>query len=204
MSTQPAFERPSRRLTPIGEHAVDDLRFIRATMERAAGLTAIPGWGLVCIGATAVIAAALAMRTANDTAWLGTWLTESVLAIGLGTAAMAFKARASGPLFQTGSWRRFVLAFSLPLIAAAVLTVRLQGEATRHLLPGVWLLLYGVGIAAGGAFSVGAVRAMGGTFMVLGGIALFVPGVGRDLWMAAGFGVLHIGFGAWIARRHGG
>ena len=204
MTGDPAFERPTGRITPIGKHAVEDLRFIRETMERASSLTAFPGWGLAAIGVTALIAAALAARTTNDIAWLGTWLVEAVLAIALGSAAMAFKSRASGPLFQNGAWRRFALAFCLPILAAAVLTVRWMSDALPATLPGMWLLLYGVGIAVGGVFSVAAVRAMGVAFMLLGAAALFVPGVARDVWMGGGFGVLHIAFGLWIARRHGG
>jgi hypothetical protein len=204
MTPQPAVRRRHRRPVPIGEHAVADLRFIRETMERAAGVTAFPGWGQVAIGVTALAAAPLAMRTVNPTAWLGVWLVESVLAMAIGAAAMAFKARNSGPLFANGAMRRFALAFALPLVAGAVLTARLHQLGAHDLLPGVWLLTYGVGITAGGAFSVAAVRAMGGAFMLAGSLALFAPAGHRDLWMAGGFGVLHIGFGLWIARRHGG
>jgi hypothetical protein len=203
MTALPALRRRPRPV-PIGSHAVEDLRFIRRTMERAAGVTAFPGWGQVVIGATALAAAPLAARAANDTAWLGIWLVEFVLAVALGSAAMAFKARAMGSLFANGGLRRFVWAFSLPIAAGGLLTLRLHLAAAHDALPGVWLLLYGTGIAAGGMFSVAAVRAMGGAFMLLGALALFAPAGGRDLWMAGGFGLLHVGFGVWIARRHGG
>ena len=199
----PTLRRRHRRPLPLGDHAVDDLRYIRQTMERASPLTAIPGWGQVAIGATALGAAVFAMRAANATAWLGVWLAEAVLAIAIGSAAMALKSRAAGLLFQTAAWRRFALSFSLPIVAATVLTVRLHQAGWHDALPGVWMLLYGVGVAAGGAFSVAAVRVMGYTFMALGAIALFAPGA-RDAWMAGGFGLLHIVFGLWIARRHGG
>jgi hypothetical protein len=40
--------------------------------------------------------------------------------------------------------------------------------------------------------------------MVFGALAAFSPWWLADWWMAAGFGGLHLGFGLWIARRHGG
>ena len=40
-------------------------------------------------------------------------------------------------------------------------------------------------------------------FLLLGAIALFFP-MWSNLLMAVGFGGLHVIFGAWIARNHGG
>ncbi len=204
MTALPTLRRRHRRPLRLREHAVEDLRYIRQTMERASPLTAIPGWGQVAIGFTALAAAALAGRTANATAWLGVWLAEAVLAMAIGSVAMAFKWRAAGPLFQTGAWRRFALAFLLPIAAGGALTIRLHQAGRHDLLPGVWMLLYGAGVAAGGAFSVAAVRVMGYAFMGVGAVALFATVGSGDAWMAGGFGALHIGFGVWIARRHGG
>jgi hypothetical protein len=45
---------------------------------------------------------------------------------------------------------------------------------------------------------------MGLCLMALGGIALFAPANWGNGFMAAGFGVLQIVFGFWIARHHGG
>jgi hypothetical protein len=71
-------------------------------------------------------------------------------------------------------------------------------------LPGVWLLLYGTAIVTGGAFSARVVPVMGLCLMSLGVIALFAPAAWGDVFMAAGFGVVHVGFGWWIARHFGG
>jgi len=87
--------------------------------------------------------------------------------------------------------------------AAALLTVPLFRAHLAQTLPGAWLLLYGVGVITGGAFSVSIVPVMGICFMMTGAAGLFFPPLGN--WaMAAGFGGLHILFGIWIARRHGG
>jgi len=199
--------KPERQRPPVRPplvlrtHAEDDLRWIRDTMARAAGTTAFPGWGAAVVGMTAVVAAAWAADAPGPTAWLARWLVECVLAMAIGAGAMALKCRSGG--FAPGALRRFALVFAPPIAAGALLTWRLQDSAPG-ILPGAWLLLYGVGIACAGAVSVNAVRTMGIAFMVFGAAALFAPAGHGNLWLAAGFGGLHLGFGAWIARRHGG
>jgi hypothetical protein len=59
-------------------------------------------------------------------------------------------------------------------------------------------------VTSGGALSVGIVPLMGISLMALGAGALVAPAAWGDAFLAAGFGAVQIGFGAIIARRHGG
>ena len=192
--------------------AVEDLRFIRQTMERSAAFTAVPGWGMVAVGATALPAAWLASRHAFDLRWLQIWITEAVFAVSVAIVAIQSKASRRGLPWTSGPGRKVALSFAPPVAAAALLTVLLLRAGLGHTLPGTWLLLYGCGVIAGGAFSVSIVPMMGVCFMALGAATLFLPAfvppafpLALGNWaMAAGFGGLHIVFGVWIARRHGG
>jgi len=173
-------------------------------MERAGSFTAVPGWGGVAMGATALAAAGIASHASSRALWLLTWLAEGALAIAIGFLSMERKARAAGLPLWSAPVRKFLYSFVPPLIAGAALTVVLWRAGLFGAIAGVWLMLYGAGITGGGAFSVRVVPVMGMCFLVLGLTALFAPVAWPDVWLGAGFGNLHIIFGAMIARKYGG
>lgn len=196
--------RPPRAPVALDHEAHDNLRFIRETMQRSHAFTAVPGWGGLAMGVTALPAAWLAHRAATPDRWLLTWLIEANLAGLIGLAALIAKSRASGQALGGGAARGFALGFTPPLAAGALLTAvfRLQGW-TAH-LPGVWLLLYGTGVITGGSHSIRLVPILGALFVALAVVAFAAPAPLGDLWMALGFGGLQILFGFIIGRRHGG
>ena len=184
--------------------AMDNLRFIRETMERASSFTAVPGWGGVMMGVTALCAAVVAAQQTSVRSWLTTWMVEAFLAFLIGGWAMDRKARRAETPLLSGPGRKFALSFSPPMIVGALLTAALYRAGLTSAIPGTWLLLYGTAVVTGGAFSVKVVPVMGLCFMALGAVALFSPGGWSNALMAVGFGLLHIIFGVYIARRHGG
>jgi len=188
----------------LHDRAIDDLRFIRETMERAGAFTAVPGWGQIGVGITALIAAVIAARQSTVELWLAVWLGEAVVALVIGGWGLARKAHAANDPILSGPARRFGLSFLPPMVAAGLLTMALYRAGVWESLPAVWLMLYGAGVATAGAFSVRIVPVMGLCFMVTGAVALFGPATWGNWCMAAGFGGLHIVFGGIIARRYGG
>jgi hypothetical protein len=188
----------------LHDRAIDDLSFIRQTMERAAPFTAVPGWGGVAMGATALVASAIAWGRPVDRIWVGIWLGAALLALLIGGWAMTRKASRAGTSVLSSSGRRFVLSYVPPLLVGVLLTLVLMRAAYVEALPGTWLLLYGTGVVTGGAYSVRVVPIMGLCFMALGAVALFAPAAWGNAFMAAGFGGFHLGFGLLIARRYGG
>jgi hypothetical protein len=198
----------------LHDRAIQDLSFIRRTMEGASAFTDVPGWGLVLVGVSALATAAVARLQPTAGRWLAVWLAEAVLAVLLALVMMRRKMRRRGQASPTLNLpaRKFLLGFWPAIAAGAVLTAALvepadlgaAGPGSLRVLPGVWLLLYGVGVVTAGAFSVRAVPIMGMGFLALGTIALLARGVPGDLLLALGFGVLQVVFGVLIARRHGG
>jgi hypothetical protein len=183
---------------------MDNLRFIRETMERAGTFTAISGWGQVVIGLTAVGAALIGARTNTPAMWLGVWLAEAVIAGAISIASMAIKSEAANlPLFS-GPMRKLVLSFSPPIFAGCILTLVLHEKAALELVPGIWMLLYGAGVISAGTYSVRIVPVMGAAFMAMGVIALVAPASWATALLLASFGGLHVLFGLLIAWRYGG
>ena len=202
-SVQPIRPGRSSEPIPLHSHAIDNLRYIRETMERAGSFTAVPGLGGVAMGLTALASAVLASRQKGG-AWLETWLVECTLAIALGILAMWRKASAAGLPLWSSPARKFVFSFVPPLIVGGAVTMVLWQAGLTGAIPGVWLMLYGTGVITGGAFSVPVVPVMGACFLGLGAAATFTPAAWGDFWLGLGFGGLHILFGFIIARRYGG
>jgi len=188
----------------MDDRARDNIRFIRETMERAGSFTAVPGWGGIAMGITAMGAAVIASRQASSIAWLITWICEAILAIAIAVWTTYSKARQAGTSLLSGPGRRFVYSFAPPLFVGVLLTLLLVRSNSFGDVPGVWLLLYGTAVVTGGAFSIRIVPLMGLCFMVLGAVALFTPANWGDALLGVGFGGLHLIFGALIARKHGG
>lgn len=173
----------------------------REGMDRSASPTAVPGWGLCIAGVTALIAAPVAFRQASPERWLAVWIVEAVVAATITLVAMQRKAtrlRVSPPV------RRLYIGLLPALAAGALLTIALLWSGPLRLIPGVWLVLYGVAVIQAGAFSFRALTAMGAAFVLFGAAALSLPWLWANVFLAAGFGLLHIAFGIYIALKHGG
>lgn len=204
MITESTKARRNPDPIPISNRAMEDLRFIRHTMENGNTFTAVPGWGGVAMGVSALVAAGIAAGRATTEAWLGVWAFEAVVAAGIGAWAIARKARRVGLPVLSGTGRKVFLGFTPAALAAIIVTVALWRGGAVEMVPGTWLLLYGVAVVAAGTFSVKVVPLMGVCFMLLGTVALLLaPGAG-DILMGVGFGGLHVVFGLIIARGHGG
>jgi hypothetical protein len=188
----------------LHDRAMDNLRYIRETMERATPFTGISGRGEMAIGITALIASVIAARQPVFNSWLAVWFAEGLISVLIAGWSMDRKARAARMPLVFGPGRKAVFSLSPPLIAGGLLTIVLVRAGMNTAIPGVWLLLYGTGVITGGMFSVRAVPAMGICFMGLGALALFSPPAFANWFMAAGFGGLHLLFGAIIERKYGG
>ena len=220
-SDRPSLRRQQPAVIP-GEAAHAHLRFIRETMAKTGTFTAVPGWGGVAMGVSALVAAGIAFQQTTVSSWLTVWTAEALVGLVIGGWAILDKARRHGSPLFSGQGRKFLLGLLPALLVGVALTLAVYGyevggtkeyfarqgsadaTASYSLLPGLWLLLYGAGVTSAGAFSVRLVPLMGSLFMLTGALALLAPAAWGTAFMAAGFGGLHLVFGILIAQRHGG
>lgn len=186
------------------ENVMENLQFIRRTMEVSGSFTAVPGWGLVAVGVTAIGAALMANEQVAAHKWLLVWVGEAIVGLAIALIAMHQKATRTGVMLLAAPGRRFALGLAPPLICGAALTPILYRADAVAPLPGVWLMLYGTAVVTGGTFSIRIVPVMGACFMAIGLAALLTPASWSLMWMLAGFAGLHIVFGILIARKYGG
>src|SRR5689334_11344153 len=192
-----AFNAPPR-------DALHELRFIRRTMEEATSFTAVPGKGMVLVGITALCAAVISAQVQNRQVWIALWLIEAAVAAGILLLAMIRKAGGLSQLATSIPARRCAVSLLPPLMAGVLLTGTFVHHGLTASLPEMWLLLYGVAVITGGAFSVRVVPVMGICFVALGAVAMLVTPIWNQALMAVGLGGLHVTFGLLIARKHGG
>jgi len=194
---------PRTQPAELHEHAMDNLKYIRQTLERAGSFTAVPGKGGVLMGVVALVAARFAARQPGAGGWLAIWTVAALVALTVGVVGAALKSRRFQiPLFS-GPGRKFIAGFTPAIVAGAIFTVVFYRAGISGFIPGVWLLLYGAAVLSGGSASVRIVPIMGACFMFVGTVALLLPGW-NDLLLPVGFGGLHLIFGSVIAVKYGG
>jgi hypothetical protein len=132
------------------------------------------------------------------------WIAEAGLALVVGVLSTLWKARAARLPVLAGPLQKFALALAAPVLVGVVLTLTLARAGSYTVLPGTWLMLYGTGLLAGGAFSIRLVPLMGACFLGLGVATTLGSAELGSAALALGFGGLHVVFGALVAWGHGG
>src|SRR5690242_6287186 len=98
----------------LHDRAMDNLRYIRETMERATPFTGISGWGEIAIGATALIASYIAAQQPTFRPWFAVWVAEGLISLLIAGWSMDRKARAAQMPLVTGPGRKAVFSLAPP------------------------------------------------------------------------------------------
>ena len=94
---------------------MDNLKYIRETMERATAFTGISGWGQVAIGFTALTSASISAQQKTFKAWLAVWMAEAVIALLIAGWSIDRKAWAARMPLLSGPGRKVAFSLSPPI-----------------------------------------------------------------------------------------
>jgi len=197
---------------PRVETARDHLLYIRKTLEAAGQFTAVPGWALMAAGLAALIGVEVNMQftgapwsagVAQERA-LAVWgvvlgASLAIVSIGIYRKNLQMRTRIQAPLMRKLMW-----SLCPALFVGAILTQLAVRTQNLDWLPAIWLGCYGAAVVNGGLVSVPPVRYMGLCLLVTAAGAALLPARMGLVCLAAGFGWLHLIFGAYIAWRHNG
>jgi hypothetical protein len=187
----------------LDSHAVAMLRHIRASMDAAVSL-AVPGSAVIAAGVVGLLAAATSSIPSLQAHWLAIWLFAAVIAASLGGALMTRQISLRGLAIADAPIRKFAIGFLPSLFAGAILTAALGFQGNLHIIPAMWLLLYGCALMAASAVTVRTIGFLGASFALLGVITFVLPASLHVLMLGLGFGGLHILFGFLLGRMgHG-
>lgn len=176
-----------------GREAEQTLAVIRTLMERGTQYTHLSGHAGIAAGGLTLLGSFLRMRfnTPFLPTWLGVLLAASASTV-LFTAALH---RANGEPLWTRQARTVTFALLPSLVTALILTAVLSRVGQQSLLPGVWMLMWGVGALAMSFFTPRVISALGVTFLLAGTVTLST-GIRDDaLCMAVTFGAIHLAYG---------
>lgn len=195
------------------EKYLNDLSEIKNLMNRSSRFLSLSGLSGILAGTYALIGAYLAYKTIYfDTSTMGGYKNlviseEAVIRLLIIAAAVAFlslltgillsiqKAKKNNETIWNSTARRLVINFLIPLATGGFFILFLIEKEMFGLIAPLTLLFYGLACVNASKYTIGGVRYLGLTFIVLGLFSTWFLGYGLLFW-ALGFGVCHILYGS--------
>jgi hypothetical protein len=111
------------------------------------------------------------------------------------------KAKKEGrPIWGPAS-KRLVINFLIPVVSGGIYTLIILSQDKYGQTAALMLLFYGLGLVNASKYTLGDVKYLGYTEIILGLICAFFPGYGFWLWVI-GFGFMHIIYGALMYYKY--
>lgn len=198
----------------------DQLQHIRQMMEQSSRFISLSGLSGIAAGACALGGAYFAsgiinssrgnvLRELDTNIYNGNispkeYMGNSLFQIAMITLIAAFilafiftwlrSKKTNTPLWGTTS-KRLLVNMAVPMIAGAAYILKLIQHGSFGMIAPGCLIFYGLALVNASKYTLGEVRFLGYGQIILGILNLFYIGYGLYFW-AAGFGVLHIVYGA--------
>jgi hypothetical protein len=195
------------------EKYLNDISEIKNLMDRSSRFISLSGLSGILAGIYCLIGAGLAYKIIYfDTTTLGNYsdliITEtaliqlfiiaaSVIVLSLATAVVLSirKAKKGNDAIWNSSTKRLVINFLIPLLTGGFFILFLIEKEILGLVAPLTLLFYGLACVNASKYTLGDIRYLGITMILLGLLSTWFLGYGLLFW-ALGFGVCHILYGS--------
>lgn len=190
-----------------------DIQDIKQMMSKSSQFISLSGLSGILAGIYALIGAWMAYKTIYfDTSTMGAYknlvisqeavirlliiaITVAVLSIATGIVLSIQKAKKNNETIWNSTARRLVINFLIPLVTGGFFILFLIEKEMLGLIAPLTLIFYGLACVNASKYTLGGVRYLGITFIVLGLLSTWFLGYGLLFW-ALGFGICHILYGA--------
>lgn len=192
---------------------------IRSLMEKSSKFMSISGISGILIGTYALVGAVLGYITVygfnSEFGYRDYYVTDNaiiykliliasivlLLSITTGVWMAKQKAKRVGQSIWNPASKSLFAAMAIPLCTGGVLSLLLVWRGEFGMIASSMLIFYGLSLNAASNFTFKELRWLGILDIILGLLALCLPGYGIWFW-ALGFGILHIVYGLIVHQRY--
>lgn len=199
------------------QEALSQISDIRRQMARAAVFrgyrsSAAAFSGLVAVGAAVAQSALIPDPVMNVKGYLGVWLVAAILGAAAAAVEMTVRCVRSKSTLQRELTMQAVEQFVPSLVAGALMTLALQifTHDVTWLLPGLWAIVFSLGVFASRRVLPAAISIVGGYYLMAGLVCIALSGqiAPYSPWTMAvifGVGQFIAAFILWwnLERHHG-
>ncbi|HLS37726.1 MAG TPA: hypothetical protein VK023_05590 [Sphingobacterium bovisgrunnientis] len=197
---------------------INQIGQIRSLMEKSSKFMSISGLSGVLIGSYALVGAFVAyvlvygfnsefgyhdhyVNNGNIPTLIVIALSVLVVSIGTGYYMARQKAKKSGQSVWNPTSKALFKAMAVPLLTGGLLSLIFICKGDYGMIASTMLIFYGLALSAASSFTFKELRWLGILDIILGLLALCLPGYGIYFW-AFGFGILHIIYGLIVHQRY--
>ncbi|AXP81714.1 hypothetical protein CJ739_2642 [Mariniflexile rhizosphaerae] len=191
-----------------------DISEIKHLMNKSSRFISLSGLSGIMAGVYALIGAAIAYYLVMNFSYgvlmldgqIFKWVLLDLILVALlsivtGIILTTKKAKKNGSKVWDATSRRLVINFLIPLVVGGLYILIILNQQKYGQVGALMLIFYGLALINASKYSIGDIRYLGLTEIVLGLIAALLPGYGFWLWIL-GFGIMHIIYGTWMHFKY--
>lgn len=189
---------------------LEDISQIKDLMNRSSRFISLSGLSGILAGTYAIIGAAFTyyflLPDRESEVILHSWNFRAIVGVLIGVAVLSFvtaylltskKARKNNEKVWDETTKRLIINFLIPLATGGIYILIKLNSQHYGLTGSLMLIFYGLALVNASKYTIGNIKYLGYTEIILGLICAALPGYGFWFWIL-GFGVLHIVYGSLI------